>query len=104
MKRWLHVLLIFAAITVIVLGVSYRLQRPARLRARFDQVRVGMTVDEVSTVVGEDPECIVERPSNGWGCYQRPKRRWWEVERRPRFFITLDNNERVKQTWVDADD
>ena len=103
MRRWLNVLLIFAVMAAIVAGVVYRLQRPSRLQARFDQVRVGMTADEAVALVGEDREFIFERPPVVLRCYQRQKRRWWEVERRPRFFIVLDAKERVKETWVDAD-
>jgi hypothetical protein len=104
MKRWLILFAIVAVMTGAAAVVSYKLQVPLRERARFDQIKPGMTREFVFSVMGK--ECYQEADLGPDAVFNEgeDRVRWfaqWRSRYRPqKYGVSFTPEGKVFETWI----
>jgi hypothetical protein len=98
MKRWLALLSILLAATMVAGIFGYRLQAPNRQRASFARIEQGMNYDEVIALMGY-PEPFGRRFKLSPDLSEFV---WEDLGERDKYYwVLMDENERVKRKGRD---
>lgn len=87
MRRWLAIVGVLGSVTFLLLAFDYWCHEPYRRRARFDAVEIGMTKEEVVSLMGNGKQVLFFYSSKEY-CTELPVLLRHTI--RPRFQIRED--------------